>query len=463
VADLNGKHFRSALLGAQLAALYQEQGWDVIQINYLGDWGKPIGLLGAGYERFGSEELLKSDALPHLRDVHRRMTELLAPELAASKKARDSVIADDSLPAPTLDTSKDIHAERDMFSSKLEAGDEKMLLLWKTLQEESINAYRQIYARLGINFDHYTGESQVGEATMTDVVERLKAKGFCEDEGGWLVVHLQNHGSRHGTAKLRDPTGGSTYLLRDIGAAIERNGEHAFDKMLYVVANDQHATHFQRMFKILEMLDMTDLAGKLQHVAFNESSHIPKPSSADESLDLILNRFEDLFQASAADSARPLFQKGGAMSNLAISACYAQVSNVKRTSELKFDMPMLASLDTPGPLSALEWLVRMTSIPLVRTEDGHDDKEHYLDDYENAVLLRWLAHYPDVIQGTLRTLEPATILHYTGSPAAQVDDSFEGDDIVASSQEHAVFLNAVKIVLSNALKTLKITRYDREH
>jgi arginyl-tRNA synthetase len=36
-------HLRSTIIGAFLANLYEANGWKVIRMNYLGDWGKQFG------------------------------------------------------------------------------------------------------------------------------------------------------------------------------------------------------------------------------------------------------------------------------------------------------------------------------------------------------------------------------------------------------------------------------------
>jgi arginyl-tRNA synthetase len=54
-SEFQGKHLRSTIIGSFISNLHELMGWDVSKINYLGDWGMPIGLLGAGWERYGSE------------------------------------------------------------------------------------------------------------------------------------------------------------------------------------------------------------------------------------------------------------------------------------------------------------------------------------------------------------------------------------------------------------------------
>ncbi|KAH3683802.1 hypothetical protein WICPIJ_005226, partial [Wickerhamomyces pijperi] len=42
-------HLRSTIIGGFLSNLYENLGWDVTRINYLGDWGKQFGLLAVGF------------------------------------------------------------------------------------------------------------------------------------------------------------------------------------------------------------------------------------------------------------------------------------------------------------------------------------------------------------------------------------------------------------------------------
>lgn len=81
-------HLRSTIIGAFLANLYEDMGWEVIRVNYLGDWGKQFGLLAVGWERFGSEEELEREPLKHFLDIYARINTLFKPEQEASKAAR---------------------------------------------------------------------------------------------------------------------------------------------------------------------------------------------------------------------------------------------------------------------------------------------------------------------------------------------------------------------------------------
>lgn len=61
-------HLRSTVIGAAIGRLHAARGWNVVGINYLGDWGKQFGLLATGFARHG-DPAMRADA-KHLVDVY---------------------------------------------------------------------------------------------------------------------------------------------------------------------------------------------------------------------------------------------------------------------------------------------------------------------------------------------------------------------------------------------------------
>ncbi|KIW06531.1 arginine-tRNA ligase [Verruconis gallopava] len=456
VTELNGKHFRSTLIGAQLAKAYQAHGWEVVKVNYLGDWGKPIGLLGVGFERFGSKDLLETNTVEHLRDVYNQISKLFEPELAASKKVRDDEKAREEIEA------SGIFAQRNSYVNLLESGDEAATALARKFRESCIESYIQIYDRLNVQFDEYLGESLVKQDTMQEIENTLKEKGLAQESQGSIVVNLPKSGGKNSAVAIRDRCGSSTYLLRDLASAIERHRQYNFDKMIYVVSNHQR-DHFHNMTKILELLEMCELAGKLEYVWFNENSHLPEPAEPGDTLVQVLDRCEEAMAKSLEANGRelaPLLAQTPTPRYLTISALYAQASSAKRGSELKFEIDRLTSAQPGTALHLLNWIARLAGVP-TRADSLADEvveNEQKLDD-GYAALLRWPALYPNIVRSSFRASEPAILITYLSAITDQLSDIFEDDEeITAESIPDRQLLEAVRIVLSNGTRQLAMSR-----
>ena len=73
-------HLRSTIIGSFLANVHEACGWQVIRMNYLGDWGKQFGLLAVGFEMFGDETLLQRDPIQHLYEVYVKVNTVVYDE-----------------------------------------------------------------------------------------------------------------------------------------------------------------------------------------------------------------------------------------------------------------------------------------------------------------------------------------------------------------------------------------------
>jgi len=443
------------MLGAFIASLYEKMGWDVIKVNYLGDWGKPVGLLGVGWERFGSEELFKADPVSHLLDINRQINEEFAPQEAAVKKAREEEKhkkkrRDSNEPADM--EAHGLFAERNAFCGRLESGEQKALAFSKRVRDTNIEYYREQYSRLSVNFDEYSGESQVQQESMAKVEEILKSKGLCEEKDGSIVIDLKKHTGRAGLAIIRDRNGSTTYLLRELAAVLDRERAYSFDKMIYVVAAD-HAVHFSRLGKILELMGRADLADKLQHVSFSDNSQhsdTEKVGPAD-TLDKIIDQFEDGVAATLQANSDKATILG--RDNMAVGALLIQELSLKRATDHAFDVDKMTSFERGTSLNLRWWYSRLGSVLMAPA--SLDSKDMF--DIEDLNLLRVLAQYPEATITAYSHHEPAGILGYLITTVYHLSRCFEaveeGNQI--SEAQKALF-GAARIVLENGMEMLGI-------
>ncbi len=78
-------HLRSTIIGGFLANLYEGAGWDVVRMNYLGDWGKQYGVLAIGFDLYGNEEELVKNPIGHLYDIYVRVSSVQHEEAEQMK------------------------------------------------------------------------------------------------------------------------------------------------------------------------------------------------------------------------------------------------------------------------------------------------------------------------------------------------------------------------------------------
>ncbi|EMD90961.1 hypothetical protein COCC4DRAFT_22967 [Bipolaris maydis ATCC 48331] len=469
-SEFQGKHLRSTIIGAFVSQLYESMGWDVARINYLGDWGKPIALLYVGWVRYGSEEAYEADPVGHLLTIYHMIEEDFKPEQAASKQARDEVAkeGEDKGEAQVEIESKGIFAERNEAFRKLEDGDEALVAFWKRVRNVNIDNYTEFYERLGICFDEYTGESQIGQDTMIEVEQMLKDKNISEESGGAWIVHMQKLGVKSGTAIIRDRTGASTYLLRDLAAVLERSRNYSFDKMIYVVASD-NSVHFGQLIKILEALDLKDLASKLHHVKFSETSRMAAALGKGYKPQGILDACEEAMKALPGSDSKKLALMGEldkAKEGLATSALLIQELSTRLATAHAFDTSTMVSFKLGSGPDLQYWLTRLHLLLKNVGSAAEPSAEDYevLEEEDRANLLRILAQYPEVVKATYSSLEPAGIVTYLASVTEQLAECLAGDSETEEADGEdegitpglAALYNATAIVLENGMKLLGI-------
>lgn len=234
-------HLRTTMIGHSLAQTMKARGFNVIQVNHLGDWGTQFGFVFAGCELFGQPE----PSVDGLVEVYGRASALRKEQDAGGRK---------EFP--------DVNQMAREYFVRLEAGDPDARKFWEWCLEISLTYLKSAYARLGITFDHYTGESFF-ESHLPEVEATLRQSGLLiEDNGAWGV----DLGEELGFARVYAEDGRSLYLTRDLAAATYREREYAPNRILYVVSNQQ-TLHFRQLRAILEKLGHP-VAPKIIHVPF---------------------------------------------------------------------------------------------------------------------------------------------------------------------------------------------------
>ncbi|KAG8811869.1 hypothetical protein FRC18_003229, partial [Serendipita sp. 400] len=193
-------HLRSTIIGAFLVNLYKACGYDVVSLNYLGDWGKQFGLIAVGYEKYGDEEEMKRDPIKHLYNVYVQINKDLKAEKPEAEKKDFKAKQDESGVAESLKPQEDkdddeaesgVDAAARAYFKRMESGDEDSLVNWRQWRELSIKQYEEQYKVLNVKFDEYLGESMVSHQKQVEAVTQLEKMGLVSDSKGAKLIDLE--------------------------------------------------------------------------------------------------------------------------------------------------------------------------------------------------------------------------------------------------------------------------------
>ncbi|KAB8273832.1 hypothetical protein BDV30DRAFT_210121 [Aspergillus minisclerotigenes] len=472
-------HLRSTIIGGFLANLYTVMGWDVIKMNYLGDWGKQYGLLANGYKQFGSEEALNKDPINHLFDVYVKINNVVAQQegpikelkeqIKAKKEKNEDVSELEQELQKLVDASEDESARR--YFKSMEDGNEEALGLWRRFRDLSIQKYRQTYARLNIDFDVYSGESQIKNESMTAAYETMEKAGVSEKSEGAVIVDFTKHGAKKlGKAIIIRKDGTPLYLTRDIGAITEREEAYHFDKMIYVVAMQQDL-HLAQLFKITELMGHKDLASRCQHVNFGMVRGMSTRKGTVKFLDDILGDVRDKMHEVMKKNEEKYQQVENPEETadiLGITSVMVQDMSGKRINGYDFNLDAMTSFEgDTGPYlqyahARLCSIIRKSELNVEELGSANLD---LLTETHATDLARMLSQWPDVLLNTTRTLEPCTILQYLFKMTHTLSSSYEVLKVVGSEPElkkaRMALYESARQVLYNGMRVVGLSPVSR--
>jgi len=147
---------------------------------------------------------------------------------------------------------------------KWEADEPDIRKLWTTMNSWVYEGFEETYKKLSVDFDKIYYESETFDIGRKKVLEGLEKGIFYRKDDGSLWVDLTNDGLDHKLLLRSDGT--TVYMTQDIGTAMQRVNDYDFDKMVYVVGNEQDY-HFQVLSLILDKLGFS-WAKNLKHLSY---------------------------------------------------------------------------------------------------------------------------------------------------------------------------------------------------
>ena len=440
-------HYRSTVVGNVISNVFTAAGHRVFKTNYLGDWGLQFALLAIGYQKYGNEELLKTEPLKHLYDLYVKATN-------------------------DVETDRQMYIEARSFFEKMEHRDPEALKFWKICRDYSIEEYNKLYQELGVQFDEYSGES-ISAPLAHDILKVLDDKSLlCKDDNALTIdlrdsCWLEDADERYKRPVLARSNGTSLYLTRDVATAIERYDRFKFDRMIYVTDKSQEI-HFKQLFAILEIMGMPwaqKKDTKLHHKTFGR---VQKMKTRKGDVIFLKDILEEAYQRSYDDRSRCDTRKvnledDNITKTLALSGLIYHDLRTRLSKGYKFNWDTaLASKGSSGlylqyTYSRLCSLERYTGVRVTKNVDPC----YILSQPSLVALLKQASDYLSVTEALYESLEPSVLVKYLYELSRVAARAFESCIVKGQPQEDAearlASFYCAKVVLGNGLKVLGIT------
>ncbi len=414
-------HLFTTAIGNALYKMYKKEGYNVIGLNHLGDWGTQFGKLISAYHRWIDEEALEEDPIKELLRIY--------------VKFHDEAEKDPSL-----------EDEGRAYFKALENGDKEAEALWKRFRDLSLKEFDRVYDILGVKFDSYAGEAFYNDK-MDAVIDMLKEKNLLVESNGAQVVMLDDYNMPPCIVLKAD--GASIYATRDLAAALYRKKTYDFDKCIYVVGTPQ-ALHFKQVFKTLELAGK-EWAKDCVHVGFGLVKFADRKLSTRKGEVILL---DDLLREAVEKTLEIINEKNPNLANkeevakkIGVGAVVFTYLKNSREKDIVFDWKEILSFDgETGPYVQYSY-ARAKSI--LRRAEGINAEADFskLTSKEEFELVKTLENFNKNILLALDKLEPSVLTRYVIEVAKDFNKFYNAHSVLNLEDE---VLKATRLKLVEA-------------
>ncbi|HIT43793.1 TPA: arginine--tRNA ligase [Candidatus Avacholeplasma faecigallinarum] len=430
-------HLRSTMIGNSLKLILQKCGYKTFAINYLGDWGTQFGKMIVAYKKWGNKEEILKDPINELTQLYVKFHE---------------------------ETEKDPNLENEAREAfrKMELKDPEYLQLWQWIRNESLKESKQIYDLLDVTFDSYNGEAFYNDK-MDEVVNELQQKGLLVLDNGAEIVNL---GDDMPPALIKRSDGGSLYITRDLAAVFYRKKEYKFDKILYVVGNEQKL-HFNQLKRLIQKMGY-DFYNQVEHINFglyltNGKKASTRKGNVTKLYDILQTAISLAYDLINAKNPN-LKNKEEIAKNVGIAAIvFGDLKNY-RGLDIEFNIEQSVKFEgQTGPY--LQYTgVRIASILKDKTFDISNcdnklfEKPHYFE------LVKLISGFKSTIEKASEEYSPSVIAKYLLALAQSFNRFYSLEKINCEDEQirntNFALAKCVRIILNEGLRLLGIKYLD---
>ncbi|OGH88773.1 MAG: arginine--tRNA ligase [Candidatus Magasanikbacteria bacterium RIFOXYC2_FULL_42_28] len=429
--EIHVGHLRNICLGNSLIKIFEANGFNIIPINYLNDFGAHVAKCLWGLLKFHKNEKPPANKQRWLGAIYTEASIYLAEH----PEAKDEIA---------------------IIQNKIEKHDKTIWPLYKTTRQWSIAGFNIIFKELGVRHKTVLYEHEVKEAGQKLVDELLK-KGVAQvGEGGAIIVDLNKYNLDIGL--LRKSNGLGLYLTSDLGLAQLRN--KTFPKIFQSV----HLTGIEQNFYFKQLFKILELAGfnyQTKHIGYGlVSTTSGKMSSRLGNVLLYEDLRDEVYEKLLSETAKrhtDWSKKKIATTAHTITQAAIKFEILKHEAEkvIVFDPATAASFDGfTGPY-VLYTVARINSIikksshrTVIPMKIGISVP---LTSPEEKKLLLLLSQYGEIIQKAYNNYNPSVVIKYTFDLAQAYNEFYNKHSVLQAESKELI---SARVQLSGAVRTV---------
>ncbi|MFH1675902.1 MAG: arginine--tRNA ligase, partial [bacterium] len=349
------------------------------------------------------------------------------------------------------------------------AGDEKLVSLWRTTRQWSLDDFDRIYRELDAPFDSETVfcESKV-EKEGVKIVDDLLKMGIVTASEGAKIIEIDKMLSakfgepeqdKYRVAVLIKADGSSLYAAKDLALAKRKFEDFDIEESVYVVDSSQKF-YFEQIFQILRLMGFAQWE-KCFHLSY-ELVMLPGGKMSSRSGNVVF--YDDVKEELEKRAYEVVSEKNPDISEdekqsvarmVAKGALFYGLLRVDTNKKINFDFEEVLDFDGRSAPYIQYAGARASSILRKAESSGFIIPENFNEEIfaseltpAETELLKLLAQFPGIVEKVIETKKPIHLTTYAYDLAVQFNDFYHRCPVLSENEN----VRTYRLILVNAFR-----------